>query len=121
MNVASHLQTTMVERCWRNSAPSLVSVGGIVSHRWCLWEEYCPVIGVSERTSASLSLSVQKLCTTVTTLKSCCSRSLHAVHTLQTCRKGAHPACKLHSRQSRKFPDGHTPKDLRGGEFPLSM
>ncbi|CAI9615230.1 unnamed protein product, partial [Staurois parvus] len=23
----------------RNSAPSLVSVGGIVPHRWCQWEE----------------------------------------------------------------------------------
>ncbi|CAI9544154.1 unnamed protein product, partial [Staurois parvus] len=24
---------------WRNSAPSLVSVGGIVPHHWCQWEE----------------------------------------------------------------------------------
>ncbi|CAI9598875.1 unnamed protein product, partial [Staurois parvus] len=45
----------------RNSAPSLVSVGGgIVPHRWCQWgeeilphrwcqwgEEYCPIVGVS--------------------------------------------------------------------------
>ncbi|CAI9555767.1 unnamed protein product, partial [Staurois parvus] len=23
----------------RNSAPSLVSVGGIVPHHWCQWEE----------------------------------------------------------------------------------
>ncbi|CAI9577196.1 unnamed protein product [Staurois parvus] len=26
----------------RNSVPSLVSVGGIVSHHWCQWEEYAP-------------------------------------------------------------------------------
>ncbi|CAI9553403.1 unnamed protein product, partial [Staurois parvus] len=25
--------------CGRNSAPSLVSVGGIVPHHWCQWEE----------------------------------------------------------------------------------
>ncbi|CAI9587923.1 unnamed protein product, partial [Staurois parvus] len=33
----------------RNSAPSLVSVGGgIVPHRWCQWgEESCPILGVS--------------------------------------------------------------------------
>ncbi|CAI9597988.1 unnamed protein product, partial [Staurois parvus] len=24
---------------WGNSAPSLVSVGGIVPHHWCQWEE----------------------------------------------------------------------------------
>ncbi|CAI9622760.1 unnamed protein product [Staurois parvus] len=28
----------------RNSAPSL---GGIVPHRWCQWEEECPIVGVS--------------------------------------------------------------------------
>ncbi|CAI9600025.1 unnamed protein product [Staurois parvus] len=26
-------------QCGRNSAPSLVSVGGIVPHHWCQWEE----------------------------------------------------------------------------------
>ncbi|CAI9570642.1 unnamed protein product, partial [Staurois parvus] len=33
----------------RNSAPSLVSVGGgIVPHPWCQWgEESCPILGVS--------------------------------------------------------------------------
>ncbi|CAI9565003.1 unnamed protein product, partial [Staurois parvus] len=30
----------------RNSATSLVSVGGIVLHHWCEWEELCPIIGV---------------------------------------------------------------------------
>ncbi|CAI9609343.1 unnamed protein product [Staurois parvus] len=25
--------------CGRNSVPSLVSVGGIVPHHWCQWEE----------------------------------------------------------------------------------
>ncbi|CAI9585592.1 unnamed protein product, partial [Staurois parvus] len=26
----------------RNSAPSLVSVGGIVPHHWCQWEDSVP-------------------------------------------------------------------------------
>ncbi|CAI9531464.1 unnamed protein product, partial [Staurois parvus] len=42
----------------RNSAPSLVSVGGIVPHLWCQWEESCPVIGVSGRNSAPTLVSV---------------------------------------------------------------
>ncbi|CAI9537610.1 unnamed protein product, partial [Staurois parvus] len=33
-------------------APSLVSVGGIVPHHWCQWEESCPIIGVSGRNRA---------------------------------------------------------------------
>ncbi|CAI9558922.1 unnamed protein product, partial [Staurois parvus] len=33
----------------RNSAPSLVSVGRIVPHHWCQWQEYYPIIGVSRR------------------------------------------------------------------------
>ncbi|CAI9563180.1 unnamed protein product, partial [Staurois parvus] len=41
-----------------NSAPSLVSVGGIVSHHWCQWEEKCPIIGVSGRNSAPSLVSV---------------------------------------------------------------
>ncbi|CAI9553419.1 unnamed protein product, partial [Staurois parvus] len=34
------LQALVVPNCghW-NSAPSLVSVGGIVPHHWCQWEE----------------------------------------------------------------------------------
>ncbi|CAI9548204.1 unnamed protein product, partial [Staurois parvus] len=39
-------------------APSLVSVGGIVSHHWCQWEESCPIIGVSGRNSAPSLVSV---------------------------------------------------------------
>ncbi|CAI9543384.1 unnamed protein product, partial [Staurois parvus] len=42
----------------RNSAPSLVSVGGIVSHHWYQWEEQCPIIGVSRRDSAPSLVSV---------------------------------------------------------------
>ncbi|CAI9559297.1 unnamed protein product, partial [Staurois parvus] len=42
----------------RNSAPSLVSVEGIVPHHWCQWEEQCPIIGVSERNSAPSLVSV---------------------------------------------------------------
>ncbi|CAI9546409.1 unnamed protein product, partial [Staurois parvus] len=42
----------------RNSAPSLVSVGGIVSHHWCQWEEKCPITGVSGRNSAPSLVSV---------------------------------------------------------------
>ncbi|CAI9622584.1 unnamed protein product, partial [Staurois parvus] len=42
----------------RNSAPSLVSVGGIVPRRWCQWEELCPVVGVSGRNSAPSLVSV---------------------------------------------------------------
>ncbi|CAI9578007.1 unnamed protein product, partial [Staurois parvus] len=31
-----------------DSAPSLVSVGGIVPHHWCQWgKEKCSIIGVS--------------------------------------------------------------------------
>ncbi|CAI9556369.1 unnamed protein product [Staurois parvus] len=36
----------------RSSAPSLVSVGGIVPHHWCQWEELCPIIGVSGKNCA---------------------------------------------------------------------
>ncbi|CAI9549241.1 unnamed protein product, partial [Staurois parvus] len=36
----------------RNSAPSLVTVGGIVPHHWCQREELYPIIGVSRRNSA---------------------------------------------------------------------
>ncbi|CAI9568518.1 unnamed protein product, partial [Staurois parvus] len=42
----------------RNSAPSLVSVGGIVTHHWCQWEEQCPIIGISGRNSAPSLVSV---------------------------------------------------------------
>ncbi|CAI9566553.1 unnamed protein product [Staurois parvus] len=35
----------------RNSAPSLVSVAGIVLHHWCQWEEECSIIGISGRNS----------------------------------------------------------------------
>ncbi|CAI9604773.1 unnamed protein product, partial [Staurois parvus] len=42
----------------RNSAPSLVSVGGIVPHHWCQWEESCPIISVSGRNSAPSLVSV---------------------------------------------------------------
>ncbi|CAI9620117.1 unnamed protein product [Staurois parvus] len=42
----------------RNSAPSLVSVGGIVPHHWCQWEEWCPIIGVSGRNSVPSLVSV---------------------------------------------------------------
>ncbi|CAI9605192.1 unnamed protein product, partial [Staurois parvus] len=28
-----------------DGAPSLVSMGGIVPHHWCQWEEECPIIG----------------------------------------------------------------------------
>ncbi|CAI9599308.1 unnamed protein product, partial [Staurois parvus] len=42
----------------KNRAPSLVSVGGIVPHRWCQWEESCPIIGVSGRNSAPSLVSV---------------------------------------------------------------
>ncbi|CAI9604618.1 unnamed protein product, partial [Staurois parvus] len=42
-----------------NSAPSLVSVGGIVSHHWyqCQWgEEWCPIFGVSGGRNSAPSL-----------------------------------------------------------------
>ncbi|CAI9572251.1 unnamed protein product, partial [Staurois parvus] len=39
-------------------APSLVSVGGIVPHHWCQWEESCSIIGVSGRNSAPSLVSV---------------------------------------------------------------
>ncbi|CAI9609484.1 unnamed protein product [Staurois parvus] len=42
----------------RNSAPSLVSVGGIAPYHWCQWEESCPIIGVSGRNSAPSLVSV---------------------------------------------------------------
>ncbi|CAI9606990.1 unnamed protein product [Staurois parvus] len=42
----------------KKRAPSLVSVGGIVLHHWCQWEESCPIIGVSGRNSASSLVSV---------------------------------------------------------------
>ncbi|CAI9595380.1 unnamed protein product, partial [Staurois parvus] len=42
----------------RNSAPSLVLVGGIVPHHWCQWEEKCPNIGISGRNSAPSLVSV---------------------------------------------------------------
>ncbi|CAI9567770.1 unnamed protein product, partial [Staurois parvus] len=35
-----------------------VSVGGIVPHHWCQWEEECPIIGVSGRNSAPSLVSV---------------------------------------------------------------
>ncbi|CAI9544630.1 unnamed protein product, partial [Staurois parvus] len=40
----------------RNSAPSLVSVGGIVPHHWYQWEEQCPIVGVSGRGNSAPSL-----------------------------------------------------------------
>ncbi|CAI9560431.1 unnamed protein product, partial [Staurois parvus] len=40
----------------RNSAPSLMSVGGIVPYHWCKWEEWCSIIDVSGRNSALSSL-----------------------------------------------------------------
>ncbi|CAI9602672.1 unnamed protein product, partial [Staurois parvus] len=57
----------------RNSAPllyqsgrgggystlSLVSVGGIVPHRWFHWVEKCPTLGVSGGNSAPSLLSVE--------------------------------------------------------------
>ncbi|CAI9580223.1 unnamed protein product, partial [Staurois parvus] len=42
----------------RNSAPSVVSVEGIVPHHSYQWEEYCPIIGVSGRNSAPSLVSV---------------------------------------------------------------
>ncbi|CAI9585561.1 unnamed protein product, partial [Staurois parvus] len=42
----------------RNSASSLVSVGGIVPHHWYQWEELCPIIAVSGRNSAPSLVSV---------------------------------------------------------------
>ncbi|CAI9583611.1 unnamed protein product, partial [Staurois parvus] len=42
----------------RYSAPSLVSMRGIVFHCWCQWEEYCPIVGVSGRHSAPSLVSV---------------------------------------------------------------
>ncbi|CAI9624752.1 unnamed protein product, partial [Staurois parvus] len=40
-----------------DSAPSLVSVGGILPHRWCQWgEEQCPIVGVSGGRNSSPSL-----------------------------------------------------------------
>ncbi|CAI9602999.1 unnamed protein product, partial [Staurois parvus] len=42
----------------RNSVPSLVSVGRIVSHHWCQWEELCPIIGVSGKNRAPSLVSV---------------------------------------------------------------
>ncbi|CAI9608823.1 unnamed protein product, partial [Staurois parvus] len=42
----------------RNSAPSLVPVGGIVPHHWCQWKESCPIIGVNEKKRATLLVSV---------------------------------------------------------------
>ncbi|CAI9594661.1 unnamed protein product, partial [Staurois parvus] len=45
----------------RNSAPSLVSVGGIVPHHWCQWEEQCPIIGVSGRNSTPSLVSVGRI------------------------------------------------------------
>ncbi|CAI9560430.1 unnamed protein product [Staurois parvus] len=47
----------------RNSAPSLMSVGGIVPYHWCKWEEWCSIIDVSGRNSALSSLvSVGGMC-----------------------------------------------------------
>ncbi|CAI9601711.1 unnamed protein product [Staurois parvus] len=39
----------------RNSAPSLVSVGGMVPHHWCQWKEWCPIIGVSGKNNIGVS------------------------------------------------------------------
>ncbi|CAI9543212.1 unnamed protein product [Staurois parvus] len=35
-----------------------MSVGGIVPHHWCQWEEKCPIIGVSGRNSTPSLVSV---------------------------------------------------------------
>ncbi|CAI9598920.1 unnamed protein product [Staurois parvus] len=45
----------------QNSAPSLVSVGAIVPHHWCQWEELCPIISVSGRNSAPSLVSVGRI------------------------------------------------------------
>ncbi|CAI9621452.1 unnamed protein product [Staurois parvus] len=42
----------------RNSAPSLVSVGRVVLHHWCQWEEQCSIIVVIGRNSAPSLVSV---------------------------------------------------------------
>ncbi|CAI9564346.1 unnamed protein product, partial [Staurois parvus] len=42
----------------RNSATSLVSVGGIVPHHWCQWKEYFPIIGDSGSNEAPSLVSV---------------------------------------------------------------
>ncbi|CAI9591717.1 unnamed protein product, partial [Staurois parvus] len=42
----------------RNSAASLVSVGGIVPHHWCQSKESCPIIGVSGRNSTPSLVSL---------------------------------------------------------------
>ncbi|CAI9556877.1 unnamed protein product, partial [Staurois parvus] len=44
---------TIISVSVRNSAPSLVSVGGI-----CQWEESCPIIGFSGRNRAPSLVSV---------------------------------------------------------------
>ncbi|CAI9572707.1 unnamed protein product, partial [Staurois parvus] len=43
----------------RNSAPSLVLVGGIVPHHWCQRDGLCPIIGVSGRNSTPSLVSVR--------------------------------------------------------------
>ncbi|PIO40121.1 hypothetical protein AB205_0101340 [Aquarana catesbeiana] len=43
---------------WRNNALPLVSVGGIVLHHWYQWEELCPIIGVSGRNTVPSLVSV---------------------------------------------------------------
>ncbi|CAI9586934.1 unnamed protein product, partial [Staurois parvus] len=42
----------------RNCAPSLVLVGGILSHHWYYLEEQCPIIGISGINSAPSLVSV---------------------------------------------------------------
>ncbi|CAI9613524.1 unnamed protein product, partial [Staurois parvus] len=42
----------------RNSAPSLVSVGGIAPHHWCQGRNSAPIIGVSGGNSAPSLVSV---------------------------------------------------------------
>ncbi|CAI9580634.1 unnamed protein product, partial [Staurois parvus] len=45
----------------RNSAPSLVSVGGIARHHWCQWEELRAIIGVSGENSPPSLVSVGRI------------------------------------------------------------
>ncbi|CAI9604382.1 unnamed protein product [Staurois parvus] len=46
---------------WEEYAPSLVSVGGIVSHHPCQWEEQCPIIHVSGRNSVPSLVSIGRI------------------------------------------------------------
>lgn len=38
----------------RDGSPSLESTGGMVSHHWSRWEEFCLIIGVNGRNGASM-------------------------------------------------------------------